>query len=242
MTESAPQLRMYAENDPEMPEEYRRFLVKLLKYGHVEQNGNAEYRRLLARIAEAGFAHAPDQRTLLIEAEIVHQEVQHGHIVAELVRGLGEDPEMDERLKQYLFYIPLESWVDLAWFHGIGDRVGLYVGVEWVGSTYEPLAKAAPTLEKEEHFHATTGLNYIRDICKTPDGRKAAQDGLHKWWPAVLDMFGKSDSASSETYVKWGIKSKSNAELRRQYIEDTVPLLEALELDVPDHLANRKFL
>ena len=242
MTDAAQSLPMYKENDPDMPDEYRAFLVKLLKYGHVEQNGNVEYRRLLARIAEAGFAYAPDAKSLLIESEIVRQEVQHGHIVAELVRGLGEDPEMDVPLKQYLFYMPLHSWVDVAWFHGIGDRVGLYVGVEWVGSTYEPLAKVAPTLEKEEHFHATTGMNYVRDICATPDGRKEAQDGLHKWWPAVLDMFGKSDSKNSESYVKWGIKSKSNEELRQQYIKDTVPLLEELEFDVPDHRANRRFL
>lgn len=242
MTAQASKPRTYAKDDPAMPEEYRRFLIKLLKYSHVENNGNAEYRRLLGRIAEAGFAFAPDARTLMIEAEIVHQEAQHGHMVAELVRGLGENPEMDEPLKQYLFYIPMKSWVDLAWFHGIGDRVGLYVGVEWVGSTYEPLAKVSPILEKEEHFHATTGLNYIRDLCQTTEGRKAVQDGLHQWWPAVLDMFGKSDSKNSETYVKWGIKSRSNEELRQKYIAETVPLLEALELDVPNHLANRRFL
>lgn len=234
--------RMYRKDDPDMPDEFRQFLIKLLKYGHVENNGNPNYRRLLGRIAEAGFSYAPDTRSLLIESEIVHQEVQHGHIVAELIRGLGEDPTTDTPLKQYLFDMPLQSWVDVAWFHGIGDRVGLYVGIEWMGSTYEPLAEVAPRLEKEEHFHATTGLNYVAEICQTEDGRKEAQDELHKWWPAVLDMFGRSDSKNSEVYVRWGIKSKSNEELRQKYIKDTVPLIEAIGLDVPDHLANRRFL
>lgn len=242
MTANPESLHAYKKGDPDMPEEFHRFLVKLLKYSHVENNGNAEYRRLLARIAEAGFKFAPDARRLLIESEIVRQEVQHGQIVADLIRGLGEDPEMDEPLKQYLFYMPMESWVDLAWFHAIGDRVGLYVGIEWVGSTYEPLAQVSPQLEKEEYFHAATGLKYIEELCRTSDGRKRAQDELHKWWPAVLDMFGRSDSRNSEVYVKWGIKSKSNAELRQQYIADTVPLIEALGLDVPDHEANRRFL
>lgn len=240
--QSSVQGKMYKQNDPEMPEEFRAFLIKLLKFGHVENNGNPNYRALLARIAEAGFKYAPDSRKLLIEAEIVHQEVQHGHIVAELVRGLGEDPETDAPLKQYLFDIPLESWCDIAWFHGIGDRVGLYVGIEWMGSTYEPLALVAPQLEKEEHFHATTGINYVRDIIKTPKGKREAQAGLEKWWPAVLDMFGRSDSQNSKVYVKWGIKARSNEELRQKYIADTVPILEGLGLKVPDHKANRRFL
>jgi 1,2-phenylacetyl-CoA epoxidase catalytic subunit len=55
-------------------------------------------------------------------------------------------------------------------------------------------------------------------------------------------MFGRSDSRNSEHYVRWGIKAHSNAELRQRYIEDTVPLIEKLQLDVPDHAANRRYL
>ena len=39
-------------------------------------------------------------------------------------------------------------------------------------------------------------------------------------------MFGKSDSRNSETYVKWGIKARSNEELRQDYIRATVPILD----------------
>lgn len=234
--------KVWSQNDPDMPEEYRQFLVKLLKFGHVENNGNPNYRALLARIAEAGFRYAPDDKTLVIESEIVRQEVQHGQIVADLIRGLGEDPFTDAPLKQYLFDIPLRSWVDICWFHGIGDRVGLYVGVEWMGSSYGPLAKVAPRLEKEERFHAEMGIKFAREVAKTKAGKKALQDGLVVWWPAVLDMFGKSDSKNSEVYVKWGIKARSNEELRQDYIRDTVPVLESLGLDVPDHRANRRYL
>ncbi len=242
MARTAKPKRMWKQNDPDMPEEYRQFLIKLLKFGHVENNGNPNYRALLARIAEAGFRYSPDDRTLVIESEIVRQEVQHGQIVADLIRGLGEDPHTDAPLKQYLFSIPLESWVDVCWFHGIGDRVGLYVGVEWVGSSYEPLAKAAPKLEKEERFHAEMGIKFAREVAKTREGKRRLQEGLKQWWPAVLDMFGKSDSRNSEVYVRWGIKARSNEELRQDYIRDTVPILESLGLDVPDHRANRRYL
>jgi 1,2-phenylacetyl-CoA epoxidase catalytic subunit len=236
------ELKMYKRNDPDMPEEFRQFMVKLLKHAHVENAGNPNYRDIIANIAEAGLRYAPDDKAMMIEAEIVKQEVGHGQIVADIIRSLGEDPYNDEWVGQYAFKMPLECWEDVAWFHMLIDRVGLYVGIEWLGSTYEPLAKVSEQLEEEEYFHANAGFRFLKKIVKDPEGKAKAQELLHKWWPAALDMFGKSDSKNSQKYVKWGIKAKTNKELRQQYIEDTVPLIEQLGLEVPDHEANRKFL
>jgi 1,2-phenylacetyl-CoA epoxidase catalytic subunit len=235
-------LKMYTRDDPDMPEEFRQFMVKLLKYAHVENNGNPHYRDILADIAEPGIRFAPDGRSMMIEAEILKQEVAHGEIVANILRSLGEDPYHDQPVGQYAFFLDKQSWCDLSWFHMLIDRVGLYVGIEWMGSTYEPLAKVADQLEKEEYFHATAGFRYLKRLMREPENRIEVQEKLHKWWPAALDMFGRSDSKNSEKYVKWGIKAKTNEELRQQYISDTVPLLDELELDVPDHRANRKYL
>ena len=235
-------LKLFKKNDPDMPEEYRQFMVKLLKYGHVENSANPNYRDVLANIAEAGLRYAPNEQAMVIEAEIIKQEVNHGRIVADIIRSLGEDPFNEQWVGQYAFKIPLECWCDVAWFHMLIDRVGLYVGIEWMGSTYEPLAKVADQLEKDEKFHADSGFRFLKDIVKTPEGKKEAQNLLAKWWPAALDMFGRSNSNNSKIYVQWGIKGKNNNDLRMQYIEDTVPLIEKLKIEVPDHSANRKYL
>ena len=235
-------LKMFKQNDPEMPREYKEFMVKLLKYGHVENSANPNYRDVLANIAEAGLRYAPDEKAMVIEAEIVKQEVTHGRIVADIIRSLGEDPFNDKWVGQYAFKMPLECWCDVAWFHMLIDRVGLYVGIEWMGSTYEPLAKVSDQLEKDEKFHADSGFRFLRDIVKTENGEKEAQRLLAYWWPAALDMFGRSDSDISKIYVQWGIKGKTNEELRQQYIADTVPLIKELGLEVPDHMENRKYL
>jgi 1,2-phenylacetyl-CoA epoxidase catalytic subunit len=235
-------LRMYKRSDPEMPEDYRRFMVKLLKHAHVENNANPHYRVVLANIAYGGLRHAPDGRAMAIEAEIVKQEVAHGQIVADVIASLGADPFNPDWVGQYAFELPLDCWCDVAWFHMLIDRVGLYVGIEWMGATYEPLAKVSEQLEKDEYFHASSGLRHMKKIVRTSEGRKQAGDLLHKWWPAALDMFGRSDSKNSQHYVRWGIKAHSNAELRQRYIEDTVPLIEQMQLEVPDHNANRRYL
>jgi len=181
-------LRMFKKDDPEMPPEFREFMIKLLKYAHVENNANPHYKVLLANIAYAGLRFAPDGRAMTIEAEIIKQEVNHGQIVAKIIKSLGEDPFIDKEIGQYAFRIPLESWIDVSWFHGLIDRVGLYVGIEWMGSTYEPLAEVSDQLEKDEFFHASAGMGYIKQAVRTADGKKEAQDQLHKWW--MLNITG----------------------------------------------------
>lgn len=239
--ETTGKVRMYRKGDPDMPDEYRSFMIKLLKHAHIENSGNPYCREVVANIANAGLRYAPDGKKALTEAIIVKQEAEHGEITAKLIRSFGEDPVIEKEVGQYAFKIPLENWVDISWFHALIDRVGLYVGIEWMSATYEPLAKVSPRLEREEQFHADTGFKHLQDIVRTEDGRRQAQDLLHKWWPAALDMFGRSKSKNSDIYVKWGIKVHGNEELRQMYIAETVPLIEALELDVPDHMANRQY-
>jgi ring-1,2-phenylacetyl-CoA epoxidase subunit PaaA len=49
-------------------------------------------------------------------------------------------------------------------------------------------------------------------------------------------MLGPHDSDSQNTpqLVRWGIKTKTNDELRQEFIDELVPALRALGLDVPD--------
>ena len=232
----------FKKDDPAMPQEFRDLLVKLLLDEHLENNGNVEYRKILANIANAGLRFAPHGRAMKIEAEIVSQEVAHGQHVADILDGLGVDPNQTKQIKQYAFHIPLEDWIDLAWFHALIDRVGLYVGVEWSGSPYVPLAEVAPQLEADENFHTRAGFLHLKEICASLEGKAAAQERLKKWWPAALDMFGSSKSKTSPLYVKWGIKRHTNEELRQKYIVEAIPEIQKLGLEVPDNFANRRFL
>src|SRR3970040_1437560 len=142
--------QLYKQGDPAMPQEFRELLVKLLLDAHLENNGNPEYRKILANIADAGLRYAPHGRARRIEPETIGQEVNRGKSAAELIEALGANPNQPRPIKQYAFHIPLEDWIDLAWFHALIDRVGLYVGIEMTGAPYEPLAKCAPELEGDE--------------------------------------------------------------------------------------------
>ena len=184
---------------------------------------------------------APDEKLKVTYARLMQQEVEHGVITARILEGLGIGP-VTSPIQQYLFHIPIETFCDLAYFNALGDRVGCYVGETWDGVPYEPLANVADRLHKDEVFHATFGMSNLRRVCSTPEGMAEANEKIKVWWPAALDMFGRSDSTASEAYVRWGLRQKSNAELRQQYIDETRPLLEDLGIDVPDDRLNRRFL
>ena len=70
----------------------------------------------------------------------------------------------------------------------------------------------------------------------TPKQREMVQDALNRyWWPSVM-MLGPHDSESPNTpqLVKWGVKTKTNDEVRQEFIAETAPELIAGGLTIPD--------
>jgi ring-1,2-phenylacetyl-CoA epoxidase subunit PaaA len=232
--------RIYAEGDPDMPEEFRDLLVRMLTH-HLENTTNPRYIELLNSLWAKGMMLLPDEKLKVTYAKLMQQEVEHGVITARILQGLGVGPVTGE-IKQYLFSLPIDTYCDLAYFNALGDRVGCYIGETWDGVPYEPLLSVADRLHKDEVFHATFGMNNLRRICHTLKGLEEANEKIKIWWPAALDMFGRSDSSFSDAYVKWGLRRHNNEELRQHYIADTRPMLEKLGIEVPDDTANRKFL
>ncbi|ABG99081.1 possible phenylacetic acid degradation protein (plasmid) [Rhodococcus jostii RHA1] len=239
-TVELPGRKIYAEGDPEIPQEFRELLTRMLTH-HLENSTNPNYTELLNTLWAKGMTLIPDQRLKVTYAKLMQQEVEHGAITARILDGLGVGP-VDGKIKQYLFHLPIDTFCDLAFFNALGDRVGCYIGETWDGVPYAPLLEVADRLHKDEVFHATFGMNNLRRIVATPEGLAEANEKVKIWWPAALDMFGRSDSDFSDVYVKWGLRQKNNEELRQQYIVDTRPMLEKLGIAVPADTANRRFL
>lgn len=235
----APQ-KIWDEGDPDLPDEFRELLVRMLSY-HIENSTNPHFNDLMTMLWDRCLRLPPDESTKGALVKLMQQEVEHGIINAEILQGLGV-PTVDRPIDQYAFRLPIDTFCDLAFFHGLIDRVGCYIGETWDGVPYKPLLDVAPRLHKDELFHTTLGLRNLRQVVKTPEGLAEANELVKKWWPAALDMFGRSDSAFGDDYVKWGLRKKNNAELRRQYIDETRPVLEEIGITVPANRENRRFL
>jgi len=105
-----------------------------------------------------------------------------------------------------------------------------------------PLAKMAATVERDELGHSEMGYHFLQEIVSERRGRELAQRLLAKWYPAALDMFGRSDSRNAPKFIQWGLKSVDNAAIREAYKRYVDGKLVVLGLDLPDERANRRFL
>ena len=229
-------------NDP-MPEEYRKLLVKLCCVEHgIEMISRSAILDFLTQVWLVGTYQAPSALERVRTASYVWQEIGHSELFYNIAADL--DPVLaneDIPVTQYAFQMKFPTWTELAAVNFLTDRVGMYQANEWVGSSYVVLAKIAPMIVKDERGHTTMGCERLERVCETAPGREEAQRAIHKWYPAALDMFGRSDSRRQHEYIQWGLKKRTNGELRQQYLEDVNPLIASLGLDVPDEKKNRRF-
>jgi ring-1,2-phenylacetyl-CoA epoxidase subunit PaaA len=104
-------------------------------------------------------------------------------------------------------------------------------------ASYGPYARAMIRICKEENFHKRQGFEIMATLSAgTPEQRAMAQDALNRWWWPSLMMFGPPDSESSnsEELTRWGVKKKSNDELRQRFVNLTVAQANAIGLEIPD--------
>ena len=229
-------------NDP-MPEDYRKLLVKLCCVEHgIEMISRTAILDFLSKVWTVGTYQAPSPFERVRTASYCWQEVGHSEMFYNIAYDL--DPELaneDLPVTQYAFHMDFPTWTELAAVNFLTDRVGMYQATEWVGSSYIVLATVAPLVVKDERGHTTMGYDRLERICESAKGREEAQRAIEKWYPAALDLFGRSESKRQHEYIRWGLKKRQNGELRRQFIDDVSPLIAKLGLDVPDENKNRRF-
>jgi ring-1,2-phenylacetyl-CoA epoxidase subunit PaaA len=239
----APATRDYRfdEGDP-LPEEYKHLLLRMLRH-EGERAGNKSFLGLMATCLDLAENLYPDRETKVLKAEYVAEELKHAIMFHRLAVGLEHDFALrDVPYAHYSFHLPRESWADDAFFHFFVDLNGAFHSRDWRESSYEPLRKMAATVERDELGHSEMGYHFLREICAEPRGRELAQRLVGKWYPAALDMFGRSDSPNVPKFIRWGLKTIGNAQIRDLYKAYVDRKITGLGLDLPDERKNRKFL
>jgi ring-1,2-phenylacetyl-CoA epoxidase subunit PaaA len=231
----------FDEGDP-LPDEYRALLLKMLKH-EGERAGNKSFLGFMATCLDLAEAVFPDQESKLLKAEYLAEELKHAIMFHRLAVGLEQEFALrDVPYAHYAFHLPRETWADDAYFHFFVDLNGAFHARDWRESSYVPLQKMSGTVERDEVGHSEMGYYFLEQICATRAGKALAQRLLEKWYPAALDMFGRSDSPNAPKFIQWGLKSVGNAEIRGAYKAYVDRKLLALGLELPDERKNRRFL
>ena len=220
-----------------MPEEYRQQLIRM-----ISQHAHSE---IIGMLPEGTFiTSAPTLRRKLILLAKVQDEGGHGQYLYHAAETLGiTREEMIDMLlagkAKYasVFNYPALTWADMGAIGMLVDGAAILNQTMLARASYGPYSRAMVRICAEENFHQRQGEDIIITLATgTPEQKEMAQDAINRWWWPSMMMFGPhdSDSKNSEILLRWGVKTKTNDELRQQFVNNFVPKLHALDLSVPD--------
>lgn len=206
--------------------------------------------------ASAGFADAindaPGIKARIAAARIVLEKADHAERVLGIMGTFGADMGRyashqpwgarvardadlgamrhggDMRLS--VFHYPLAGWVDAVVMNVL---MGLAFNVqirELTTVSYGPLAEVFRAIAPREARHTELGLEGLRAIAATEDGRAEARASIAYWRPRVAASFGVAGSARYDTLRRFGLRHQPNETLLAAWEEDAARQLSALSL------------
>lgn len=188
--------------------------------------------------------HAPTTGAYMSVISMIQDEIGHAHIAYRMLRDLGVDSdalvyerEASDWRYPYAFDVPLDSWAELVVANGFYDRAGYcLLGDVHEHTSYGPWKRALVKVEYEENFHLRHGERWMGIYAEDPDRKPELQRAVDWMFPLTLEWFGLPDDLKRHSgQLSYGLKGKSNDQLRQQWMSTAVPLCEKLGLDVPAH-------
>lgn len=189
--------------------------------------------------------HAPTTGSYMTAVSMIQDELGHAHIAYRMLRDLGVDPdalvyerEATDFRYPYAFDVPLDSWVELVVANGFYDRAGYcLLGDIHRNTTYGPWRRALVKVEYEERFHLRHGERWMTMLSEDPESSAELQAAVDWMFLLTLEWFGLPDELKQHgDQMTYGLKGKTNDELRQEWMSTAVPLCEKLGLHVPAHL------
>tara|TARA_B110001469_G_scaffold46935_1_gene45872 strand:+ start:7810 stop:8763 length:954 start_codon:yes stop_codon:yes gene_type:complete len=220
-----------------MPEAYRKNVIRQMsQHAHSEVIGMQPEGNWITR--------APTLRRKTILLSKVQDEAGHGLYLYSATESLGiSRAQMIKALQSgeakyaQIFNYPTLSWADIGAIGWLVDGAAIVNQITLQRTSYGPYARAMVRICKEESFHQRQGYEIMFEMAKgTIIQQQMAQDALNRfWWPSLM-MFGPHDaeSAHSSQSMAWKIKRMSNDDLRQKFIDQTIPQIEVLGLEIPD--------
>jgi ring-1,2-phenylacetyl-CoA epoxidase subunit PaaA len=220
-----------------MPEEYRRQLIRM-----ISQHAHSEVVGMLPE--GAWITRAPSLKRKMILVAKVQDEAGHGQYLYHAAETLGIRREaMIEALltgqAKYssVFNYPTLTWADVGVIGWLVDGAAIKNQTMLAQCSYGPYSRAMVRICAEETFHHKQGKEMVLLYAKgTPKQRRMAQDAINRWWWPALMMMGPhdKDSPNTEVLVRWGIKTKTNDQVRQEFINEHVPEILEAGLTLPD--------
>lgn len=234
--------------DPMSPE-YREALINLMM-----QQADSELAGAYGYLS--WIEKAPDIHEKLLVAQIVKDEMRHAYAMFHLLEELGMDvepyiaqhnyhfrmPSGQELTSQRLssdkrvniFYYPIETWTDFIMFNFLMDRGAGHQLEDTLASSYAPWQRAIKAIFKEEMMHVNHGDVWVKRLAANPETREDLQQTLNKWYPRVMNIFGRPMAPKCQEYVQFGLKKRDNHDVRLTFQAEVAEKCAEVGLVLPE--------
>lgn len=220
-----------------MPERYRKQLIRMMS-----QHAHSE---IVGMLPEGNWiTRAPSLKRKMVLLAKVQDEAGHGLYLYSATETLGarrqdliEDYLYGKAKYSSIFNYPTLTYADICVIGWLVDGAAIVNQTMLAKSSYGPYARANLRICREENFHKKQGYEMLATLAAgTFEQQKMAQDAVNRWWWPTLMMFGPhdSDSPNSAELIKWGVKTKTNDELRQNFVDRMVMEAEAINITLPD--------
>lgn len=183
---------------------------------------------------EPAIALAPTPYQKWLICRVAMEEYGHHWRFFELGREMGIPaekmlPEKTAKRPLNIFDIPLENWEMFCVIKAIGDLAEILQVEDLIHCNFLPLRNLARMTMPEERFHSEFGIEMCEDIIEK-EGAAVAKPKLQRYvdllFPEMAKFFGGADSKNNAIYRKWGIKKRTNEDMRADYIRRCRELVE----------------
>ena len=220
-----------------MPEAYRKQLIRM-----ISQHAHSEIVGMLPE--GAWINNAPSLQRKMILLAKVQDEAGHGQYLYHAAETLGISREamVDALLEgkakySSIFNYPTLTWADVGMIGWLVDGAAIKNQTMLARCSYGPYSRAMVRICSEETFHHKQGKEMVIRYARGNEAqRQMAQDALERWWWPSLMMLGPHDADSPNTPLlqRWGIKTKTNDQVRQEFIDEHAPELLEAGLRIPD--------
>jgi ring-1,2-phenylacetyl-CoA epoxidase subunit PaaA len=134
-----------------------------------------------------------------------------------------------------VFHYPTKTWGDVGVIAWLVDAAAIISQKALLKCSYAPYARIMKKICWEESFHILHGRDVILAmVTGTPEQFELVQEALDRWWEPLMHFHGPATPAEKDRDIAWRIKSRSNEELRQEFLDVYVPRIWELGLSVPD--------
>jgi len=220
------------------PEAYRTAVRKIVRSHAINELYGAQV------FDEPAVALAPDPYAKWLTCRVALEEYGHHVRFKELGTQLGiPDDQMapgGDKRPLSIFEFPLETWEEFCVIKLLADLAEILQIEDLLHCGFHPLRNLARMTMPEERFHAQFGEDFCTDLIKTDEGRARVQDAIDRYFPLLPAFFGRDKSHNNEAYRTFGIKQRTNEEMRTDYVAQARALVEdRLGLTLPHVAASR---